>query len=175
MLPFCRLRIVADDGTEVAITDPRRFGRLRLARDPLREPPISKLGFDPLEKFPASRELLELLRRRRAPIKAVLLDQGVFAGVGNWMADEILYHAGISPWRLGSSLSAPEVARLRAKLLMVCRKAVAVDADYERYPRSWLFHHRWGKDKDAQTWRKQRIIHETIGGRTTAWVPKAQK
>src|SRR5207237_407773 len=41
-LSFCRLRIVVEDGTEMAITDPRRFGRIRLAQDPLTEPPISK-------------------------------------------------------------------------------------------------------------------------------------
>ncbi len=54
------------------------------------------------------------------------------------------------------------------------RKSIAVDADYERYPKTWLFHHRWGKAKEAVTSRKQKIVHDTIGGRTTAWVPAVQ-
>ncbi len=174
ILPFCRLRMVAADGTEIAITDPRRFGRIRLAEDPEREPPISKLGYDPLVEFPSAKKLGEILAKRRAPIKAVLLDQGVFAGVGNWIADEVLYQSRLSPHRIAAKLAPAEVARLRTTLLAVIRKSVAVHADYYRYPKSWLFHHRWGKAKEAMTARKQKIVHDTIGGRTTAWVPSVQ-
>jgi formamidopyrimidine-DNA glycosylase len=174
ILPFCRLKLIAEDGSEMAITDPRRFGRIRLADDPLSEPPISKLGHDPLISFPTPAGLGTLLKKRRAPIKAVLLDQGLFAGVGNWVADEVLYQARLSPHRLASKLSPSEIVCLRKNLLAVIRKSIAVDADYSRYPKTWLFHHRWGKEKEAQTSRKQKIVHDTIGGRTTAWVPAVQ-
>ncbi len=174
-LPHCRLRLVADDGTEVAITDPRRFGRIRLAEDPMEESPISRLGFDPLQNFPSAPALARFLAKRRAPIKAVLLDQGLFAGVGNWIADEVLFQALLNPHRLASSLDLGEIRILRAKLISIVKKSIAVEADYDRYPKSWLFHHRWGKTKDAATSRKQKIVHDTIGGRTTAWVPAIQK
>lgn len=174
-LPYCRLRMVMEGGTEIAITDPRRFGRIRLAHDPLTEPPISKLGHDPLQSFPNAKSLAKILAKRRAPVKAVLLDQSVFAGVGNWIADEVLFQAGISPHRLAAKLSPPEVARLRTKLLAIVRRAVADRADYDRYPSTWLFHHRWGKTEGARTSRKHPIVHDTIGGRTTAWVPALQK
>lgn len=174
-LPFCRLRVTADDGSEFAYTDPRRFGRIRLAADPLGEPPLSELGYDPLDEFPTAKKLHLILHKRRAPIKAILLDQGLFAGVGNWIADEVLFQAGLSPHRLGTQLSPAEVARLRTKLLAIVRKSIAVNANYDLYPRTWLFHHRWGKSKDAQTWNKGKIVFDTIGGRTTAWVPKVQK
>jgi formamidopyrimidine-DNA glycosylase len=174
ILPFCRLRLIADDGSEMAITDPRRFGRIRLAHDPLAEPPVSRLGYDPLISFPNARKLAAILKKRRAPIKAVLLDQGIFAGVGNWIADEVLYQSRLSPHRLAAKLTEKEVARLRTTLLSVIRKSIAVDADYDRYPKTWLFHHRWGKAKAAQTSRHQKIVHDTIGGRTTAWVPSIQ-
>ncbi len=173
--PFCRLRFAMSDGTEIAFTDPRRFGRIRLVELPLEEPPISKLGFDPLIDFPAAKELYELVRKRRAPLKSILLDQSIFAGVGNWIADEVLYHSKLSPHRLGTSLSPKEVAQLRLKLLHVVEKAVHVRADYNSYPKTWIFHRRWGKDADAITARGERIVHETIGGRTTAWVPAVQK
>ena len=174
-LQFCRLRIIMEDGTEIAITDPRRFGRIRLANDPLTEPPISKLGHDPLQSFPSARSLAKILAKRRTPVKAVLLDQSVFAGVGNWIADEVLFQAGISPYRRAAKLSQSEVARLRTKLLFIVKRAVADKANYDRYPSTWLFHHRWGKKENAQTSRKHRIVHDTIGGRTTAWVPALQK
>lgn len=172
---FCRLRIVAENGTEVMIIDPRRFGRIRLARNPLSEPPISKLGFDPLEKFPSGKELIIILGKRRAPIKAVLLDQSLFAGVGNWIADEVLFQSRISPHNKASELTLAQVTALRKALLSVIIRAVKVGADSKRFPRHWLFHARWGKVKDARTWEGHKIRHETIGGRTTAWVPDLQK
>lgn len=176
ILPFCRLRLVMSDGTEVAITDARRFGRIRLAQDPSAEAPISKLGFDPLDRgFPSARELGLLLAKRRAPLKAVLLDQGLFAGVGNWIADEVLYQALLSPHRLASKLTAAEVSRLRTKLLGVIRLAVRVHADYERFPANWMFHQRWGKGTKQNRIGHHPIVHDTVGGRTTAWVPALQK
>lgn len=172
---FCRLLITTENGNEVALTDPRRFGRVWLSDAPLSHPRIKKLGYDPLIDPLSAKDLHELLKKRKAPIKAVLLDQKIFAGVGNWIADEILYQAGISPRRPAASLSPKEVTRLRAKTHSIIEKAVAVEADYERFPKSWLFHHRWGKNSGAQTHGRQKIIHEEIGGRTTAWVPSAQK
>lgn len=174
-LPFARLRMTAENGVEIAITDPRRFGRIRLAEDPEAEKPVSALGYDPLLDFPTAKKLHEILVRRRAPLKAVLLDQGLFAGVGNWIADEVLFQSRLSPKRPATKLSLAETTRLRSKLLAIVKKSVAVDADYDRYPKSWLFHHRWGKVAGSMTSRKHPIVHDTIGGRTTAWVPALQK
>ena len=172
---FTKLVLETDDGTRAVYTDPRRFGRIRLQDDPPAERPVAELGFDPLEGVPAPRDLHAALARRHAPLKAVLLDQGVFAGVGNWVADEVLFQAGLRPQRPASSLSVAEVGALRRALLRIVQKAVAVGADDARFPASWLFHHRWGRRSDAYTSRGDRIVHETIGGRTTAWVPKRQR
>jgi formamidopyrimidine-DNA glycosylase len=57
----------------------------------------------------------------------------------------------------------------------VVRRAVQVDADSDRFPRGWLFHYRWGRDREARTSAGDRIVHHTIGGRTTAWVPSRQR
>jgi formamidopyrimidine-DNA glycosylase len=171
---FWRVEIVADDGTRLAMPDPRRLGRLRLRRDPEAEPPLSALGFDVLRGLPPARELAALLARRGAPVKAVLLDQSLFAGVGNWVADEALYQAAVDPRRRASSLSTAEVARLRSRLHAIVRRAVAVGADERRYPRTWLFHHRWGRSEGARTARGEPIVYVTIGGRTTAIVTARQ-
>jgi formamidopyrimidine-DNA glycosylase len=171
---FLKLELLTDDGHRIAYTDPRRFGRIRLQHDPASEPPIARLGFDPLEGLPPARELMAHLARRKAPLKAVLLDQSLFAGVGNWVADEVLYQARLSPRRPARSLTAPEVRRLRQRLHGVIERAVAVDADSGRFPRSWLFHTRWGRRAGSLTARDEPIVHETIGGRTTAWVPTRQ-
>jgi len=172
---FLKLEMLTSSGQRVAFADSRRFGRIRLQQRPEEEPPISALGFDALREVPDPKELARLLARRKAPIKAVLLDQSVFAGVGNWVADEILFQAGISPHRPASSLTPAEVRRLRARLIAIVAHAVKVGADSGRFPRSWLFHTRWDRGASAVTSRAERIRHETIGGRTAAWVPGRQR
>jgi len=171
---FLRLELTLDDGGRFAFTDPRRFGRLRLAFDPRNEPPLSGLGHDPLFGLPGLADLAALLTSRKAPIKAVLLDQSVFAGVGNWIADEVLYQAAIRPQRRAADLSRTEIARLRSTLLRVIRRAVAVNADSDRFPAGWLFHRRWGRVAGSTTSSGEPIVHDTVGGRTTAWVPSRQ-
>ncbi|HET8647820.1 MAG TPA: DNA-formamidopyrimidine glycosylase family protein [Vicinamibacteria bacterium] len=168
-----KLELTMEGGVRVCFSDPRRFGRVRLQMDPLNEPPVSELGFDVLEGLPPAALLAELLSRRRAPIKAVLLDQSLFAGVGNWIADEALYQARLAPHRRADSLAPADVARLRTRLHAVVRRAVAVGADSERFPRGWLFHRRWDARPPADA--REKIVRETIGGRTAAWVPARQR
>ena len=74
------------DETEVAFLDARRLGRVRLCESPLTEPPISALGFDPILSMPDLDNFKKGVRKRTAPIKALLLDQSFSAGVGNWVA-----------------------------------------------------------------------------------------
>ena len=124
--------------------------------------------------MPPPKRFSELIRARGANVKSLLLDQSFSAGVGNWIADEALYQAGIDPRRHAASLTDAEARRLRAKLTAIVKRAVDANADDARYPRTWLFHRRWGKRADARTTRGERIEHLTIGGRTTAWVPAAQ-
>jgi formamidopyrimidine-DNA glycosylase len=172
---FTKIHLLLDDGGELVMTDARRFGRIRLRRAPLQEPPLSELGFDPLIDLPTADQFRLALAARSGAIKGVLLDQSFAAGVGNWIADEVLYQAGIDPRRPARSLEAREVRVLRARLREIVRYAVAVDAEKERLPRTWLFHHRWGKDAQARTARGEKIEFLTVAGRTTAWVPTRQR
>lgn len=172
---FVKILLRFDDGGELAMFDARRLGRILLREDPKNEPPIADLGFDPLLAMPGPAEFFRLLQRRRRAIKSLLLDQSFAAGVGNWIADEALYQAGIDPRRLASTLIESRSRRLRSRLLAIVRKAVEVDADSERYPRTWLFHHRWGRNLEARSARGEAIEYLTVGGRTTAWVPSAQR
>ena len=171
---FVKIHLFFDDGGELAMTDARRLGRILMRDDPVNEPPIARLGFDPLLDLPGPRTFCRMLRRRSAVIKALLLDQGFAAGVGNWIADEVLYQARIDPRRRADTLSETEANLLRLRLKSVVNTAVKVNADSSRYPRSWLFHRRWGRRRGATTARGEPMEHITVGGRTTAWVPKVQ-
>ncbi|MBI4247594.1 MAG: hypothetical protein HY728_10105 [Candidatus Rokubacteria bacterium] len=170
---FAKLLLGFEGGARLAMADARRLGRIRLRRDPRREPPVSLLGFDALTELPPLPRFTALLRGRTAPVKAVLLDQAFAAGVGNWIADEVLYQAGIDPGRRTHTLAGDELARLRARLSSVITTAVRLGADSDRFPRTWLFHSRW--KRGSTTARGEKIRHVTIGGRTTAWVPAAQR
>ncbi len=172
---FWKLELLMDDGTRLAMRNARRLGRIRLLDDPPSERPICELGFDPLLNLPDPARLAKMLARRKGPIKGILLNQGFAAGVGNWVADEVLFQAGVAPQRRGCDLRPEEVRRLRTRLRTIVVKAVAVDADSSRFPKSWLFHHRWGKNHEAETARGEPIAFDTIAGRTTAWVPGVQR
>lgn len=172
---FLRLQLETSRGSGVALTDARRFARIWLGGSPEKDPRIARLGRDAYDDLPSNEELATLLRPRKRAIKAVLLDQTVLAGIGNWIADEMLYQAAIAPARAASSLSATEIAALRRALRTVLSHAVRVDADARRFPKTWLFEHRWGGSRGADRIGGERIVREVVGGRTTAWVPTRQR
>ena len=171
---FCKVEFQMSDGTCFAMSDPRRFGRISLSQDPAKQPPVSKMGFDPLIKMPTLTDFSIQLERKKRDIKATLLDQSFAAGVGNWVADEVLYQAAIHPQEMANQLSAKEVKKLHASLRKVVKKACQVNADAKKFPRSWLFHYRWGKGKTAKDSKGREIRFLTSGGRTSAFVPSLQ-
>ena len=172
---FLKMMLTAEDGRRIAMTDGRRLARIWLCDSPEEDSAISKLGRDCYLDLPSAQEIQARIGKKNAPIKAILLDQAIFAGIGNWIADEVLYVAGIRPSRLGSSLAITEIEKLREAIQFVIQHAVSVGADKEQFPASWLFHARWGGKKGDDTVEGEQIIREQIGGRTTAWVPSRQK
>jgi formamidopyrimidine-DNA glycosylase len=173
---FCKLEIQFGDIC-LAFTDPRRLGRVRLRIDPLNQPPISKLGSDPIHSPAPIDAFKAAISKRKPVIKALLLDQeGIFCGIGNWIADEVLYQSKIHPASPGNSLSEEQLERLHAAILSVCKHAVSVDADSASFPKTWLFHYRWSKGKEPQKLPNgNKITFETVGGRTSAIVVAEQK
>ena len=172
---FSKLHLFLDDGGELVFTNARRLGRVRMVNDPRAESPIRDLGFDPLLDLPSARDLAAAIGRRTVTLKGLLLDQSFAAGVGNWIADEVLYQAGLDPRRRACSLDPDEVRRLRTKLGHVVRTAVRVDADNRRFPKGWLFHRRWHRGGSDVTSDGLSIRRDTVAGRTTAWVPERQR
>jgi formamidopyrimidine-DNA glycosylase len=111
--PYRRAVVRLDDGSDVAYRDVRRFGTwLLLEPGQLDTYLDSRLGSELLEGRPAADKLLPHLANRRAPIKALLLDQRLFAGVGNIYADEALWWARIHPLRPGGELARDEISQL---------------------------------------------------------------
>lgn len=115
-----------DDDTSVAFVDPRTFGFVAVyEQDDLPASGISRLGPDAWDGAPDAEDLLEVLSRRTAPIKAILLDQGVLAGLGNIYADEVLFRMRIHPLTPANRLSLSDVE----KLLMATKAVLSAAID----------------------------------------------
>jgi formamidopyrimidine-DNA glycosylase len=115
-----------DDGSDVAYRDVRRFGTWLTVEpgelDPYLEP---RLGREPLAGSFTSKRLAEVLSGRRAPVKAVILDQRRLAGVGNIYADEALWRSGIHPQRPAGELSDEETRALHRGIRAALKAGIA--------------------------------------------------
>lgn len=116
-----------DDGRQLRYRDPRRFGRLLLGTETalLDAKKMPRLGPEPIDPEFAADELYRRLRKRQAPLKAVLLDQKAIAGVGNIYADEALHRARIRPDRIAGTLGRRSAERLHESLRESLRTAIA--------------------------------------------------
>ena len=121
-----RAVIDLDDGNGIVYRDVRRFGTWHVfAPDELDQYLDVRLGPEPLGRRFTTAFLAERLAGRRAPLKALLLDQRVVAGLGNIYADEALWHARLHPLRTGGELRPEELAALRRGIRHALRRGIA--------------------------------------------------
>jgi formamidopyrimidine-DNA glycosylase len=125
-----------DDGSRLLYCDQRRFGTMRLiAGGGLDEFWRGRIGPEPLEGW-TTEDLRRALRGRTAPIKALLLDQRVVAGVGNIYADEALWLARIHPRTRGGALGAVRAGRLHDAVIVTLEGGIAAQgASIDTYRR----------------------------------------
>jgi formamidopyrimidine-DNA glycosylase len=133
--PHRRAVVRLDDGSDVAYRDVRRFGTWLLLEPGELEPYLAaRVGEEPLDALFTVARLGERLEKRRAPIKAALLDQRTLAGMGNIYVDEALWRARIHPLRPAESLDRNELRRLhkgvRAALEMGIARQGSTLRDY---------------------------------------------
>ena len=119
---FTRAILYLDNETAFHFRDPRKFGAMWLVED--KNNVVGKLGPEPLGTGFTPQVLAQHLDNRTAPIKALLCDQSLIAGVGNMYADEALFAAKIHPLRSGGSLCRDEVKRLHSAIRRVLRAAI---------------------------------------------------
>jgi formamidopyrimidine-DNA glycosylase len=152
-----------------AFSDPRKFGSTYLAAN---DDELHQLAPDALE------ETFDLTNLCNKPlsVKALLLDQKrVVSGVGNWVADEVLYQTEIHP--LQTYLTTEQALSIQRTLPKLLRTAVDCLDQCTNYPGHWLFHFRWtkGKAAGAKDSFGRQLQFLTAGGRTSAIVPAIQK
>lgn len=166
--PYTYLTFRAGD-VHASFSDPRKFGSTYLADN---DSELQRLAADALEeKF----DVLTLCNKSLG-VKALLLDQKrVVSGVGNWVADEILYQTEIHP--LQTHLTESQARNIEEMLPQLLQTAVECLEQCTNYPGHWLFHFRWvkGKHASAKDALGRPLQFLTAGGRTSAIVPAVQK
>jgi formamidopyrimidine-DNA glycosylase len=160
----------------LVFSDYRQFGRVRF-RHGADEPDWWKSPAPEIISPEFNQEFMDrfLDRHRNAPIKAALLMQNGFPGIGNWMADEILWRAKVLPSKRIGRLTAQNRHQLfRATKFVVRRSLETLGKDFSDPPRNWLIHQKWKRD-GACPIHRTRLRHGAVAGRTTAWCPKCQR
>lgn len=124
-IPHTHFVAVLDDGTSVRFIDPRTFGFVAVYdEEDLVQSGLQRLGPDAWTDPPTPSELATRLAGRIAPVKALLLDQGPIAGLGNIYADEVLFGAGIHPLTPGGDIDDERAERLLVATRVVLENAL---------------------------------------------------
>ncbi len=158
---WTRFSMTFEDGGQLRLFDKRRLGRVRL------EPDLDALGPDAAEI--SREEFRTRVGKGKAPLKARLLDQSVLAGVGNLLADEVLWQAELSPSRPAGELGEAELDELRRVLRRAIRSAIAHGGVHTGDVIT-------ARRKDATCPRCGAPMERgTVGGRTTWWCSREQR
>ncbi len=172
-----------DDGSRLVYRDVRRFGTWLVLEDGELEPYLAtKNGPEPLGRRFTKEWLAQQLVRRKAALKAVLLDQRVVAGLGNIYADEALWRARVSPLRPANDLTEDETARLTRAIRAVLRTGIerqgstlrdyaAPDGESGSMQEEFRV---YGRDGEPCPRCRTTITKTRVGGRGTWYCPRCQ-
>ncbi|HEY0013433.1 MAG TPA: bifunctional DNA-formamidopyrimidine glycosylase/DNA-(apurinic or apyrimidinic site) lyase [Allosphingosinicella sp.] len=173
-----------DEGRVLALNDPRRFGSLDLVRTEELDAhvPFAKMGPEPLSDSFSAAALEEALQGRSAPIKAMLLDQRIVAGLGNIYVCEALHMAGIAPGRAGGRISRYRLEKLVAAVKEVLAAAIVAGGstlrDYARpdgelgyFSKQWRVYGREGEACHCGAAIRRRVD----SGRSTFFCARCQR
>jgi formamidopyrimidine-DNA glycosylase len=168
--------VLRQAGRSLVFRDPRQFGRVHYYRG--KDVPAWWSDLPPevtSDAFTLELVRTVLKRRIRSPVKAVLLMQEFFPGIGNWMVDEILWRARIHPAHPAGKLPPMKSKALWEETRFVASGALAtVGKRGGDPPPDWLFHFRW-KDGGTCPASGKTLVREQIAGRTTCWCPFSQR
>jgi formamidopyrimidine-DNA glycosylase len=179
------LRIQTEEGVWLALNDARRFGSVDLVTgDPETAfAPFRALGPEPLSDAFDARYLAGRVATRAAPMKQLLLDQQVVAGLGNIYVCEALFMSGIAPTRAGAKVPKAKFAVLTDAIKQVLERAIAAggsslrdfirpDGELGYFSHEWLV---YGREGEGCRTCGTPIARMTQGGRSSFYCPKCQR
>lgn len=162
----------------LVFNDVRKFGWLRVGNEE-----IQKLGIEPFSKKFNIKNLEEIFKQTKRPIKLVLMDQRKIAGIGNIYANEALFLAKINPQKPANKLTKSEIKRLKNSIIKILKKALKYEGTSSRfylkpdqtkghYQEKFLVYQKTSKDCPRCGKKIKKII---LGGRSTFYCPFCQK
>ncbi len=152
--------------------DPRMFGRLSLHIAPSAPEWWTALPPEIMSKGFTVNLVRDFLKRRaRTPLKALLLEQEAFPGIGNWMADEAMWQLRLHPGTPAGSADPHALHQVLRKITGTALRTIG--RDWSDPPRAWLFQHRWKAGANCPRCRSA-LARETLRGRTACWCPCCQ-
>lgn len=171
------------DSARLVFSDQRKFGSIEFTSTPSQIPSIRRMGPEPLGKEFTTHMLQERLAGRKGPIKHLLLDQTVIAGLGNIYASEALHRAGILPQRPANSLARAEIGKLHRAIVRVLKEAIAArGSSVDTYrdgqgKKGWFQVKHRVYDKQGNKCKRcgGTIVKEIFRGRGTYWCHKCQR
>ncbi|HWT13974.1 MAG TPA: bifunctional DNA-formamidopyrimidine glycosylase/DNA-(apurinic or apyrimidinic site) lyase [Allosphingosinicella sp.] len=183
--PHDHLIIETGAGNRLSLNDPRRFGSVDLVETDRLEQvdPFATMGPEPLDESFDGAALERALAGRSAPVKALLLDQRIVAGLGNIYVCEALHLAGIAPGRAGGRIARPRLDRLAGAVKTVLLAAIEAggsslrnyarpDGELGYFSKEWQVYGREGKVCAGCAGPIRRRVDS---GRSTFFCPKCQR
>lgn len=181
---FVRIQFFLDDGNQIAFSDLRRFGYIKLVTKEELNKFLGEYGPEPLEKGFKIDILANILKSKKGPVKKILMDQKLIAGIGNIYADEILFEAKIHPQKPANSLDKNQIKMLYDSILKILKLALknrgTSTSDYRdasgqkgNYGNIRKVYRKTGEPCPHKCGGKVERI--SLGGRGTHFCPKCQK
>jgi len=167
---FTRVLFHFDNGFKLSFINMRKFGWVDLTEDITDYQ--NRRGLGPDAQKISFEEFFDKFRKRKSILKPKLLDQKLMAGVGNWIADEILYQSRLHPESLIENLSDEDFKTIYEKMQHILDIAVKEEADFDRFPDYFFIHHR--KDDGFCHHTGDAVVKIEVGGRGTYFSPNYQ-
>ena len=121
---YCRAEIFFSDGSRLIFDDVRTFGKIQIMKKSQAVPALEKLGAEPLSDKLNPEFLSKQLKNRKAPIRNLLLNQNIIAGLGNIYVLEILYRCKIDPRKQADGLSLIQIEKIVEQTKIVLKEAI---------------------------------------------------
>lgn len=169
---FTRFAIIFEDGTRLAFRDSRKFGVVEIVDDPETYRSNNSIGQDLLKL--KKQDFVKSLRGRQTPVKSALLSQRHFAGIGNWIADEMLFECGIHPETQPDKLSDEQLGCLYDSAVKIVKEAIDKDTHYGDFPAHFFVNYR-KKGARHPNHPNSPVEKLKVGGRGSFIVPEKQK
>jgi len=141
-----------ENGNKMCLVDYRKFGRVWITKNI--EDIVGHLGIEPLGKEFTAKKLREMLEKRSGRMKPLLLNQQFIAGIGNYLADEILFRASIHPLRTADTLEKEEIRYLYLSIRHIIRKSI-------NYGGTTFLTFRGPEGKKGDFWKKLKVFRKT--------------